>query len=214
VKQLTRSASNTVFATCRDPNAAAELKEIEPLGKLHILQLDVTSEESVTSAAHKVSEILGPEGAIDYLLNNAGNGGTDDVFSMDSATLMDQISTHVIGPLLVTNAFIGHVERSTRKVVANMTSGLGSIALDIGKGGASYCIAKCAQNMLTHKQSNAKPDVAFLALSPGWVKTDLGGPHAPLEVGQSVRSMIQVMEHATVAESGKFLLYDGTERPW
>jgi NAD(P)-dependent dehydrogenase (short-subunit alcohol dehydrogenase family) len=68
--------SNVVFATARDPPSALKLNALalssEVKAKLHIIQLDQSSESSIEDAAKEVGEILGPDGALDYLLNNAG----------------------------------------------------------------------------------------------------------------------------------------------
>lgn len=75
-RQLLCSPQNTIFATCRSPTSATSLNELsespDTKGTVHILQLDQDDEESITAAAKQIGEILGANGRIDYLINNAG----------------------------------------------------------------------------------------------------------------------------------------------
>lgn len=83
VTQLVRNPNHIVFATCRNPENAARLHELEngewegERGKMHIVRLDVTNEESIIEAAGQVGELLSQVGQIpgqaglDYLLQNA-----------------------------------------------------------------------------------------------------------------------------------------------
>lgn len=67
---------------------------------------------------------------------------------MSIADLIRTLTINVGGPAAVSQTFLPYVERSKRKVIMNMTSGLGSIALEHGKKNASYSISKTAINML------------------------------------------------------------------
>lgn len=72
VKQLTTDRSNTVFATCRCPDSSSALQSLKNAsGNLHIVQLDVRDEGSISTAVCIVQAILGARG-LDYLINNAG----------------------------------------------------------------------------------------------------------------------------------------------
>jgi NAD(P)-dependent dehydrogenase (short-subunit alcohol dehydrogenase family) len=56
--------------------------------------------------------------------------------------------------------------------------------------------------------------IIVLALHPGWVQTDMGGPKAPLTVQESVASLRALLERVSLADSGRFLNFDGAELPW
>lgn len=73
VQELTRTPSNVVIATARNPDQATSLQDIRSKlpQQLHILRLDVTDESSIQQCAKEVEGILGERG-LDYLLNNAG----------------------------------------------------------------------------------------------------------------------------------------------
>jgi len=222
-RQLLQSSHNTVFATCRSPSTAHPLTAVanspEKKGTIHVLQLDQNSEESVVEAAKKVGEILGEAGRIDYILNNAGTNycGADSPLSIKREPFLATIAANVLGAALVTQAFLPFVLRGgeeERRVVLNMTSGLGSMALTSSVKATSYSISKAGVNMLTRHQSFETPSVIFLAVDPGWVKTDMGGPGAMLEAEFSIASVLKVLLGATKEDSGKFLRYDGKSLPW
>ena len=75
-RQLLLEPETIVFATCRNPDSATQLRELkekdETKGTLHIVCLDVEKESTIKDAAAEVQSILGEEGALDYLINNAG----------------------------------------------------------------------------------------------------------------------------------------------
>ncbi|KZV92620.1 NAD(P)-binding protein [Exidia glandulosa HHB12029] len=218
-RQLAARAGNTIFATCRSPSSATALNKIasEHPDSVHVLDLDVTKAESANDAANKVKALLGASKGIDYLVNNAGLAVSDTVDVVKAEDLEAQFSLHVVGSLNVFRAFRPLVEASERKVVVQVSTTLGSFAhRDYFKGAApAYSIAKAAMNMLTYKLHIQYPDLVIFAFTPGWIKTDLGGEAAPLEVGAAVTDHIKVYEAAKLeTHAGKFLNYDGTETPW
>jgi len=216
VKQLTAEAENVVIASCRNPETATELQALVngAKGKLHILKLEVTDEEAVKAAAQETSKIVGANG-LDYLLNNAAiNPGMDTAFEFDSLDITNAFKHNVVAPAVIGKHFLPLLEKGRRKVIMNMTSGLGSIGLNLGPKCSSYSISKDAVNMLTYKQSAARPDIIAFVVDPGWVKTKMGGDGAFLEPHESVTPFIDLLKKATHKESGKFFSYDGTEKPW
>ena len=100
--------------------------------------------------------------------------------------------------------------------VANVSSVLGSIASTSGFHTPSYAISKAAQNMATVllAQGLAERGVAVIALHPGWVQTDMGGAGAQLSATQSVAGLLSVIDAATMADSGRFLDWQGQPLPW
>jgi NAD(P)-dependent dehydrogenase (short-subunit alcohol dehydrogenase family) len=98
----------------------------------------------------------------------------------------------------------------------NMSSGLGSIANNERGGMAGYRASKAALNMLTRTMAVDLADEGFIlvAMSPGWVRTDMGGEQAELAPEDSVRGMLATMAPLTKADSGRYLSHDGSELPW
>ena len=97
-------------------------------------------------------------------------------------------------------------------MVVNLTSRRGLLDPPVGSGNIGYAISKAGLNMLAAKLAAELRDTAItvVALSPGWVRTDMGGPHALLTAQQSVASMLQVIKHLDLSRSGAILGHDGT----
>jgi NAD(P)-dependent dehydrogenase (short-subunit alcohol dehydrogenase family) len=96
-----------------------------------------------------------------------------------------------------------------------MSSRLGSITESSGMT-LPYATSKAALNMLVKglAATLAARDIIVVALSPGWVRTDMGGEQAPLSPEKSVQGLRSVIERLTQADSGSFLSHDGSEIPW
>ena len=229
IKQLNSaptSSVSTVFATARSAPTAA-LKSIidSSNGRIRFVQLDVTDNDSVTAAVQSVGQGLGTDG-LDVLINNAGI----QVFEKGGVTAMQQLdtqmSTNVTGVHRVSSAFLPLLDRGKQKKIVNITSTLGSIGL-VDKYAAplpAYKISKSALNMLTVQYSidlNAKGYTVF-CLSPGWLKTDLGGSIADLEPETGAKATIDIIYSSTRKDSGSFrdiyitdnALYTGSNPPW
>lgn len=104
----------------------------------------------------------------------------------------------------------------TRAAIVNMSSILGSIAENSQGGLYAYRLSKVALNMTTKSMSaDFKNDhILCIAMHPGWVKTELGGAHAPMDVETSSREMVQTLLNLNDSHNGTFIQYDGKELPW
>jgi len=219
VRQVSTNAESTVFAAVRNPQNAPALQKVkeDAKGTVHILQLDINSEESIMKAAKEVEQILGGRG-VDYLVNNAGimaaGDDWDKAFSFSRADLMSNLETNVVGPALTGKYFVDLISKSEAKTIANMSSGVGSIGAGLGEINSSYAISKMALNMLTYKQATSRPDLKVISVDPGWVKTEMGGPGAEITVQTSVKGVISLVEGLTTEQSGKAFTYQGKELPW
>jgi NAD(P)-dependent dehydrogenase (short-subunit alcohol dehydrogenase family) len=202
------SAGATVIGTARNP---AEATELAATGA-RVVQLDVADAASVAALAE---ELAGEP--IDALLNNAGifpsRGGLE---SLDPEQAARVYAVNTLGPMRLTQSLLPNLRQGRRKLVMNMSSGLGSIANN-GRGGAmGYRESKAALNMFTRSLHAELSDEGFvcIAMSPGWVRTDMGGESAPLSPEQSVRGMLSVLAEAGPDESGRYFEYSGDELPW
>lgn len=103
-----------------------------------------------------------------------------------------------------------------RAAIINMSSILGSIEENKQGGMYAYRLSKTALNAATKSMSvDLKGDkICCVALHPGWVKTDLGGSHAPLEIDSSCNEMIQTMFNLNESHNGTFIQYDGKKLAW
>ncbi|MCA9322095.1 MAG: SDR family oxidoreductase, partial [Planctomycetes bacterium] len=97
---------------------------------------------------------------------------------------------------------------------AFISSDMASIAECSSSHGMLYRASKAALNMVVKCAALEYPGARFLALSPGWVRTDMGGQEAPLSVEESVRGMLEVLSSLTPADSGSFLDHQRRNLPW
>jgi NAD(P)-dependent dehydrogenase (short-subunit alcohol dehydrogenase family) len=193
--------------------------------------MDVASLDEITTLAAKLKDV-----PIDVLINNAGiyadrsvcandeacrGEGDTQTFTKTDYALFDQImAVNVRGPLAVSEAFIGNVRASKQKKLVAISSTNGSITFTLGGSGAmAYRASKAALNrefqlIAVHE----KPEnVTVLLLHPGAVLTErqanLKFP-GMIEMEPSVKGMIDVIAKTTLADTGRFIQYDGTTAPW
>lgn len=126
------------------------------------------------------------------------------------------LDVNTMGPLRVTEAFIPHLTRSERKLVVTITSGMGSIGDNTSGGSIPYRSSKAAVNMVMRTVAIDLADrgIISVVINPGWVRTDMGGPNAPLTAIESVKAIRRLVSTLGREQSGKFFNYDGREYPW
>ncbi|MBC7497296.1 MAG: SDR family oxidoreductase, partial [Sphingomonadaceae bacterium] len=164
------AAGWTVFATVRTPDGGLGDGVTE-------LVADVTDEASLSAVAAKVPE------AIDLLILNAGVGAQEPTLAkIDTAHWVTVMAVNGLGPLIAARALMGRVRDGG--TIAALSSTLGSIGANTGGGLYTYRMSKAALNAgLKTLAIELKPrHIAVAALHPGWVKTDMGGPRAEVEV--------------------------------
>ncbi len=204
-----------VYAACRDPNSASELRRLADASghKLRMLVLDVTDHVSVKAAA---AELDGQ--AIDLLLNNAGVMGVwgQTIGNIDYEAWAKVLDANSMGPMRVSEAFVDNVARSERKLIVTLTSGMGSLADNTSGGSIAYRSSKAAVNMVMRSLAIdlAPRCITCVIVNPGWVQTDMGGAHAPLAPAESVTALRRLIETLGTEQSGKFFNYDGREYAW
>jgi NAD(P)-dependent dehydrogenase (short-subunit alcohol dehydrogenase family) len=210
VKQYA-AAGYRVFAASRSPSAPlTALARADARISLH--SLDVADAASIAALA---TELAGQP--IDLLLCNAGSfGGTAQKFGqIDYDAMLDTLRTNTLGPLRMAEAFVEHVARSERRLIAAVTSGMGSIA-DTSGGYYAYRASKAALNM---SYRNLALDlrgrgIITCVINPGWVQTDMGGAGAPTKVEDSIAGMRRVFDAMSLATSGSFMDYRGGTLAW
>jgi NAD(P)-dependent dehydrogenase (short-subunit alcohol dehydrogenase family) len=154
---------------------------------------------------------------IDLLFCNAGISGKRGmaVGSFDFDSWEEVLRVNLLGPAALAEALVDNVASSERRTIALMSSRLGSISESSGMT-LPYATSKAALNMLAKglAATLASRGIIVVALSPGWVRTDMGGSSAPLTPEVSVRGLRKVISRLGKEDSGKFLSYDGPEIPW
>jgi NAD(P)-dependent dehydrogenase (short-subunit alcohol dehydrogenase family) len=175
-------------------------------------ELEMTNREQIAGFARKLKGQ-----PIDLLFCNAGTYGPRGMRlgNLDYAAWEEVLRVNLLGPAALIEALVENVAASERKVIAVMSSRLGSIAETSGSSFV-YSTSKAALNALAKGLSVtlASRGVIVVALSPGWVRTDMGGENAPLTPEQSVGGLKKVISGLRPTDSGKFLSHDGTEIPW
>ena len=208
---------NRVIASCRNPDKADNLRALQSEFKeLEIVGLVVDDENSVLSC---FNELKDDNRTIDLLFNNAGIIDWEDMNAVTFDSLEKVYRTNLIGALLVLRASLPCLRKSPDPLVINLSSRLGSISLrgNTQLGGAiAYQCSKAALNMMTKQASIdlAALGIRVISLSPGWVRTEMGGSEAKYEVRESVRLMLQTLDNLNSGDSGVFLGEDGSEISW
>jgi NAD(P)-dependent dehydrogenase (short-subunit alcohol dehydrogenase family) len=154
---------------------------------------------------------------IDVLIANAGAYGPkrQSTLDMDFDGALDLLSVNTLGPLRVAQGFLHLVKQSESPRIVMMSSALGSMALE-GTFNVAYRASKAGLNKITQclAQDLKGDGVAVIAMHPGWVRTDMGGPDAPLDVDKSAAGVIAVAEKLTLEGSGRYVDYCGEEIDW
>ncbi|MDP9465563.1 MAG: SDR family oxidoreductase [Actinomycetota bacterium] len=204
-----------VIGGCRTPTAARELSD----AGAEIHRLDTGSGESIADFAIAVGDR-----PVDLLYNNAGIDaravGADDsargALDLTESQFQSVMGVNVLGPMLVVQALADNLRVAGGKVV-NISSQVGSIevAQRIGRD-VAYSTSKAALNMLTLKQSQVlrSQGVSVIALHPGWLRSEMGGPGADLEPTEVAPRIAGVVDTVTIDRTGTFLKWDGSVHPW
>lgn len=204
-----------VFACCRNPEGAAELGHLAKSHReLSIHRLDLTDFAQIDALA---KELRGKP--IDILLNNAGlmGGRSEGHFGRLGYELWKTtLLVNTVAPVKMAEAFVEHVAASERKLVVAMSTMMASLHRNTWGGSYLYRSSKAGMNMAMRSLAAdlRKRGIAVLIMNPGWVRTDMGGPQAPLSAEESVGQMRGVIEAFELKDSGRFLNHDGKELPW
>jgi NAD(P)-dependent dehydrogenase (short-subunit alcohol dehydrogenase family) len=160
--------------------------------RLILLSMDVSDSKSVEKAAEKAKQLI-PH--LDIIINNAAVHYPDTVNVLEEVNIencLDTININAVGPLRVAKEFIGLLDKGTLKMLVNISSEAGSISdCTMGKW-FDYNMSKAALNMeskLLHNYLSIRM-ITVLAIHPGWIKTDMGGPNAPLAPEESSRNIM------------------------
>lgn len=205
---------NIVFAGVRTPSKAVALKQLsEKNGNVHIITLDVDSEDSVKKSVAQVEAVTDH---VDLLINNAGvlgEGDSNNTLKVTAQQLNAIFNTNVTGVLLTTQSYLSLLHRSTSPKVVNISTSLGSHvhANKFGAVYAGYGVSKAALNFLTTAFRYSVPDVTFLAVHPGWVSTDMGRAASggtvepPTTVEGSAQAIRYYVGEKDLASSGEYV---------
>ncbi len=216
----------TVVVAARSLDAATETAEKLKSEGLDVVpvQLDVTNEADRKAAAKTVAEKFGK---LDILINNAGVGAEDGMFTPKTsetteAELQKVFGTNLFSVIAVTREFLPLLKKSAAGRIVNLSSILGSLTLHsdpqspiAGIKVFAYDASKSALNAFTiHlavelKDTNIKVNSAH----PGWVKTEMGTDQAPMEIVDGAKTSVQLALIEADGPNGRFI-HLGQELPW
>lgn len=199
-----------VHACCRRPEHAHALRSLE--GDIAVHRLDVRD----PSAYPALADALGEE-AIDQMIACAGIAGPDDrPEALDVPGWFETLHVNAIAPLQLAGTLRRHVARSGERKMIAISSGLGSITDNRAGGLWAYRCSKAALNMAWRNLAIELRGEGILCvlLDPGWVRTDMGGPAAPLSPEESVGGMLAVIDRLGPEDSGLFYSWRGEVCPW
>ncbi|MFC7397124.1 SDR family oxidoreductase [Chelatococcus sp. GCM10030263] len=196
-----------VHATCLDPERATDTRAIT--GDIEVSKLDVTDHAAIEAFAARLG------GApVDILVNNAGIGRPHPPFGeTDYDNWRRILETNLIGPMKLTECLVENVAASEFKIMAFVSSRMGSITLNTSGGSYAYRSSKAGLNMIvkTLAVDLAPRHISVIALHPGWAATEPGG-RVPVE--ESVAGMRGVIHRAGRHHTGIFQTYHDQPLPW
>jgi len=208
VKRLTEQ-NWTVIATVRDQQKATDLKAVPGV---RIETLDMDDLPSLKALKQKL------EGqTFDVLFVNAGVMGPQhqSASQATAAELGQLFLTNAIAPIRLAELFVNQIRPNTG-VLAFMSSVLGSVACPEGATMPLYKASKAALNSMTNSfvVSLPEPRPTVLSLHPGWVKTDMGGENAAIDVETSTRGLVEQL-NAYAGKGGHYFVdYTGEAIAW
>jgi len=204
-----------VLACCRHPFQAEKLLSMAQLanGRISVHLADMSELATLQALAYELRHE-----AIDMLINNAGVYGSDknQFGQVDVQDWLETFKVNTIAPLKMAELFIEQLAMGQLKVIACLSSKMGSMEDNTSGGSYIYRSSKAALNAVVKSMSIDLADkkIKCVALHPGWVKTDMGGPDAEISPRESVIKMFETLLALKTGDSGRFIDIDGSDIPW
>jgi NAD(P)-dependent dehydrogenase (short-subunit alcohol dehydrogenase family) len=215
--QQALARGDQVFAGARHPDTAHQLHRLVKQYPLTVLPLDVTNEQTIALAAQAVRDHTS---AIDVLINNAAINPETPPYEtfgqLEAAAILEVLHTNTVAPLLVAQAFLPLLSKGENPRLINISTEMASLENRTYGGSHSYCMSKAALNMASRGLASdlRARKIVVIALDPGWVRTDMGGPSATLAPHESANGILKVIDNLTMKDNGKYLDYRGGQHPW
>jgi NAD(P)-dependent dehydrogenase (short-subunit alcohol dehydrogenase family) len=210
-------AGARVFALAREPLQSKKLMALAERfsGMLRPIACDVADEESVKVARLEVEAVTN---VLDLVINNAAIYGSHEetLESLDWDEVRRVFEVNTLGPVRVSRTFWPLLRKGTRPRLVHITSMMGSVEDNRSGGHWAYRMSKAALHMANRNLSLEleKWKIPCVVISPGWVRTDMGGPGAPLSPEESVSSLVKTIDSLTPRHSGNLYQRDGEPGTW
>lgn len=198
----------SVVGTTRDAAGRKRLEQVQARAET----LDIDDDKAVAALRRRLDDEI-----FDLVFVNAGIAPPErrDAAHASRDEAAAVFLTNAVAPIRLARAFLDRV-RGGNGVVAFMSSGLGSVTNKTDSYSDLYSASKAALNSLSRSfaASLGGKRVTVLAVAPGWVRTDMGGPGAPLSVEQSVRGIVDMIERRAGTFRHGFVDHRGQEVAW
>ena len=202
--QLTKRGFNVILSGRNESKlseAVDKIRKVSPSAEL--LLMDISKEDDIKRAAEKLAE---RNIRIDVLINNAAILLKEDrsLLNQNTEILKTTINTNCYGPLRVIRAFLPLMNNPGK--IINISSRGGSMTDPVGGWSPAYCVSKSLLNSMTRHLAYelSGKNITVNAVSPGWVRTDMGGSSAPRSVEKGAETIIWLVTEAPSALTGKF----------
>lgn len=168
------------------------------------LQIDITNTSSVNAAAEVIRQL---HGRLDVLVNNAAIllDHYQSLPELEPGVLTETLTTNVVGTLRISQAMVPLLSKSSSPRIINVSSGAGQLDGEPQPWAPAYSISKTALNMLTQQLTAALPEVMTNSMCPGWCRTEMGGPEAPLSAEDGADTLVWLALEAPDSLRGKFI---------
>lgn len=198
-----------IIATVRDPQKADALRAV-PGVRIETLEMNDTAQLDALRQRLQ-GEVL------DLLFINAGVMGPlpQDLETVGPNALGELFMTNAVAPIRVAHRLAGQIREGTG-VLAFMSSILGSVTIPDGGEICLYKASKAALNSMINSfvVELQRPDLCVLAMHPGWVKTEMGGENAEIDVLTSTRGMLEQIKAQSGNAGLRFINYKGEALIW
>jgi len=211
--EFTRQLKNKgyyVIGCCRNPSKAKELNELAD----EVIQLDVTKDSDIAALKQTLNNR-----SIDLLVNNAGISGEQGVTvgNVNRENFINVLNVNCISVVALCDALLPNIQTSQERNILVISSRMGSISDNERGRSYAYRSSKAALNCVMRSFAiDVQPEgVHVMLIHPGWVKTDMGGPDALIDVQTSVKGMLEQAEKQLSKSHAEVLhRFDGEMITW
>ncbi|HAK61520.1 MAG TPA: short-chain dehydrogenase [Nitrospiraceae bacterium] len=224
-RQLAQQGVLVLMGARNAGRGSAAAKKLKDAGlPAEFIHLDVTNHEHIKTAAREINKRFGK---LDILVNNAGMSHKEESLTgnssgtISSRALREIFDTNFFGLVELTQKLLPLIKTSDAGRIVNVSSILGSLAIQGKEGGISefkpfaYDASKTAVNAFTIHLAAALAGtkVKVNSAHPGWVRTDMGGPQAPVMPDEGAKTSVRLALLGPDGPTGKFFQGD-EELPW
>lgn len=199
-----------IMGCCRHPAKASSLEQFAD----EMMPLDVASDKDIMALVEALHDR-----PIDLLINNAGISGEQGVTvgNVHRENFLNVLNVNCVSVVKICDALLSNVQKSVEKNILIVSSQMGSISENNQGRSYAYRASKAALNcaMRSFAIDVQAAGVHVMLIHPGWVKTDMGGENALIDVQTSVAGMLKQAEKKLAKSHAEVLhRFDGGTIAW